>query len=804
MIKNGEGENDYSETLTEYDWRNNPLKVLTSGTDTAYYYDPVGNVLRMYTGELTDFEITGLDNVTGAEAEVTKYAYDTQNRVVSVTDALGKTETTDYDINGNAVKVTDRNGNIINYTYDPLGNATERSSRSSEDAEKESVYTYTFNRMNLPLTMTGEGVTTTYTYNNIGQLLKEELTNGVIKEYNYDSNGNRTMFTLIKDGVQEMNTTYSYDKLDRLQSVTNGTNVSSYTYNKNGNLLTDTTDGYVTSYIYNKGGWVTGLTTAKDNTTIQTHSYSYYPDGNISEKQSIVGEETSQHSYEYDDAGRLVKEIIGENSTTYAYDPFGNRESLTNGGMTENYTYDLNNRLTKKVTTKNGINEQTSYTYDNNGNQLSWVKGVIHSKNGAESISLRGETDGEEYATFGYDPYNRLTYYTNGVTTASYSYDGNNQRQLKTVNGITTNHIWDGTDIVMDISGTINKYYRGLTGISYAEINGVVNYYHKNAHGDVTALTNSNGEIVNNYQFDAFGNRLTETETTNPFGYCGEYYDTETSMIYLRNRYYDPTSGRFITEDPVKDGVNWYGYCNGNPVMFVDPWGLAEIKNTLENQHDNTDVILRDMFNMYANNIDDYIKVFDDKIKVSLNGKQQQYYYDTKNNKSVDGNYMSNGRMMVDAVAFAERFELEKTVWTGGTMTKPFLIIDDIPRSRAATIKWSLGVTYVDAPVGKIITWRGYNCDMESWAPYVDEQPILSATNYITYLDKYGNVLKKDILFINTGATLEKQTSLDTWKRYSSRRHIVLPKMVTQAKVRFSVVLGINIYQKDDITVYLN
>ena len=43
----------------------------------------------------------------------------------------------------------------------------------------------------------------------------------------------------------------------------------------------------------------------------------------------------------------------------------------------------------------------------------------------------------------------------------------------------------------------------------------------------------------------------------------------------MRNRYYDSSIGRFITEDPAKDGLNWYSYCGGNPVIFVDPWGLA-------------------------------------------------------------------------------------------------------------------------------------------------------------------------------------------------------------------------------------
>ena len=62
-----------------------------------------------------------------------------------------------------------------------------------------------------------------------------------------------------------------------------------------------------------------------------------------------------------------------------------------------------------------------------------------------------------------------------------------------------------------------------------------------------------------------------------PFGYCGEYFDSETGFVYLRNRYYDPNTGRFISQDPIKDGDNWYVYANNNPVMFVDPTGFDAI-----------------------------------------------------------------------------------------------------------------------------------------------------------------------------------------------------------------------------------
>ena len=79
-------------------------------------------------------------------------------------------------------------------------------------------------------------------------------------------------------------------------------------------------------------------------------------------------------------------------------------------------------------------------------------------------------------------------------------------------------------------------------------------------------------------QYDAFGIEIESYDETNqfanPFGYAGEYTDEETGNIYLRARYYDPSTGRFLSEDPAKDGTNWYAYAGNNPVLYVDPTGL--------------------------------------------------------------------------------------------------------------------------------------------------------------------------------------------------------------------------------------
>jgi RHS repeat-associated protein len=92
----------------------------------------------------------------------------------------------------------------------------------------------------------------------------------------------------------------------------------------------------------------------------------------------------------------------------------------------------------------------------------------------------------------------------------------------------------------------------------------------------VVQLTDDTGFVTKNYRYDAFGVEQNPQESdTNWFRYCGEYFDVETGTVYLRARYYDPVIGRFTTEDPIRDGLNWYTYCSGNPIFFVDPTGEA-------------------------------------------------------------------------------------------------------------------------------------------------------------------------------------------------------------------------------------
>jgi RHS repeat-associated protein len=116
-----------------------------------------------------------------------------------------------------------------------------------------------------------------------------------------------------------------------------------------------------------------------------------------------------------------------------------------------------------------------------------------------------------------------------------------------------------GSNIAAELDGGGNVseiYTRGINLIKNS-----VYYYLYNAHGDVVQLADENGAVTKEYHYDAFGVEIgKDGEDTNPWRYCGEYWDEETGTVYLRARSYSPRTGRFSSEDPVKDGLNWYTY----------------------------------------------------------------------------------------------------------------------------------------------------------------------------------------------------------------------------------------------------
>jgi len=116
-------------------------------------------------------------------------------------------------------------------------------------------------------------------------------------------------------------------------------------------------------------------------------------------------------------------------------------------------------------------------------------------------------------------------------------------------------------------------------------------YFHNDALGTPHALTDKAGQIVWSAQYDEFGaaqiastgGTSSTSSTVCNLRFPGQYFDAETGLHYNFHRYYDPALGRYITEDPIRDGLNWYAYAGSNPGDMVDPLGLMIMPDPCNN-----------------------------------------------------------------------------------------------------------------------------------------------------------------------------------------------------------------------------
>ncbi len=545
--RTGEEVRDPSNSLTrfvnfEYNDAGRMTKVLLPvSAEQTSDYDTIGNLVTTI-------------NATGMQ---TDYGYDALNRLLTITEP-GSTTSYGYDSHNNITTVTDADSKITSFTYDDFG---RRLTRNAPDT-------------NL----------TSYSYNPAGNLLSLTDANSQTVSFDYDALNRPT-----RQYYGSTDIFFTYDQnpngTGRLSSITDEEGSRSFLYNSLGLATSETrvlgATSYTTNYVWsNTNGELNSMSYPAGGSTV---SFVRGTDGNIS-SVSLDGSTLINAIRRLPFGPLKSAEIAGSITLTKDYDQRYNVEKIQAMLLDYTYTRDAEGHVTSisNVPAPTVTDETTDYTYNTTNNQLTASTGTAPK---TYSYDTNGNITTDGVHTFTYDELNRITQVEKDSSViAIYGYDASNRRVRKAAGGVTTHYHYDlNSQLIAEtlVDGTLLREYIYLSGepLALKEYqNNPGTYYFINDHlGTPQQLIDGSGTIVWKAAYLPFGEAQVVTESVvNNLRFPGQYFDAETGLHYNWHRFYDPTTGRYITADPIglAGGMNLYAYVGGNPVNAIDITGL--------------------------------------------------------------------------------------------------------------------------------------------------------------------------------------------------------------------------------------
>lgn len=716
-------------TVNVYDAKGN----LTSTTDadgkvTKYTYDPYGQMASMTdpSGAVTFYSSNTLGHLesttnalnhtttytydgagnrrtetrtrttsSGTETMVTRYEYDSLNRVVKTTYPDGSTTQTAYNSIGKQSETTDQPGRKTTYAYDDMGRLTrttfpdqttesttyDKEGRRIESTDRAGHVTkYEYDKVGrLTKTIFADAATQSTAYDNAGQVLNTTDARGNITRYEYDDAGRRrkiidallheTVFEHDAAGNQRAvtdannnRTEYVYDNLNRRTRVIYpDTTTEETTYDAMGRSKAKKDQaGLVTQYGYDNLGRLTQVTDAKNQVT----SYTYDEVGNRLTQTDANGNTTR---FEYDSMGRRTKRTLPIGMfETMAYDAAGNLKSKVDfNGRITSYDYDQMNRLKTKTPDPAFMAPPVQFSYSNSGQRL-------------QMIDVSGTT------TYQYDLRNRLESKATPQGTLSYGYDfQGNLTSIRSSNlgGTSVDYSYDALNRLQTVKD--NRLANGTTSYTY-----------DNA-GSLKAYAYPNG-VTHTYTYNSL-NRLTDLVVANPGGTIAGYGYTlgpsgnRTKVVEFGGRTVDYTYDELyrLTGETITGGT-----VNGTIGYVYDPVGNRLQRNStvapVPSQaftYDNNDRLTSDTYDANGNTIGsggvNYTYDYENRL-VTKNGTEVVIVYDGDGNRVAKtvGGVMT--RYLVDTqnlTGYSQVFEeLE-----GGTVRRSYTYgLDLISQSQAS------------------------------------------------------------------------------------------------------------------------
>lgn len=544
-----------------------------NGIETRYSYDAMGRLIQILNPDGTsvryEYDRAGYKTKTFDENNnAITLAYDKNGQLKSIEDPLGFKSFLEYDANGNIVKKIDANGNIIAHEYDEQ----DRIKKTVLPDGSEILYEYDVDGK---LLVTREpNATYYYTYDSLRRLIEENCTEDRwYVKYKYDKLGYIT-------GIESQgyNYTYEYDDNYALSKIHAPEGTYSFVANSYGQVLDVIyPNGITTNYSYDSLGRIEKISTFKEGAIISNYIFERDAVGNII--REIQGDIATV--YKYDSRYRLTNVSKPGLEIAYQYDAAGNRIKAIENNITITYTYNAANQLVSENIESPGstsilsaffsliLGPTKSYAYDKNGNLIQKVD--------------KGNT-----TTYYYNHRNKITKILHpDLSTDEFSYNSRGKMIYKKDNSGITRYVYKGDNVHFELDKDYNikaRYTSSniLDNLLSQNSGGKTRYLHYDIIGSVVKISDEDGSVVGNYQYDPFGlivKRMGEAKNIT-FSYTGREFEEHSGLYYYRNRYYDPSTGRFTTMDPFPSDdqdpstLHRYVYVRNNPIIYNDPLGL--------------------------------------------------------------------------------------------------------------------------------------------------------------------------------------------------------------------------------------
>ena len=585
-----------------------PLRVVhADGTEESWSYDGAWTRPLSHTDELgrtDEYEwvlgrpvVVSRRGSDGAPTPLFSVRHDRQMNSTAILDPLGRTaESYELDANARVVSVTNLEGQVQRYFW--IGadwlRRVERYDGSVVEFDPDAagnlarvVYPdgdiiFRHDRDGLLTSVSNSVGLVTNVYDEAAWLVSTTGADGTPVSYGYHPAGQVAAVVSVAG-----ETDYDLDEANRVSRIEAPHAAFDFGYGDwNGLAASITNDaGLVTEFAYDLRDRLTNIVyRSPSGVEIARFGYALDAIGRIVDRTVDVrdgGASTPRQSvFAYDDLDRLVSERIesapfGTNppprQMTYAYDLAGNRLRKTDSATgAVDYILGLGDRL---ATFTGG-----AYEYNPAGCVTS-ILGAARSTQAPMALAWNAQ-------------YQLSSVSTNGAFAESYTWDPLGRRASTTTSGGTIRHVYDDAECIADLdeSGAVVRSYvwgPGIDNLLAVRAGGATYYALTDHQNTVHGFVDATGTLVARYVYDAWGNILESTVSApaladNRYLFQGREYSWSTGLYNFRARWHDPSTGRWLSKDPIgiSGGINLYVFCNQAPVDWTDPFGLKIVNNS--------------------------------------------------------------------------------------------------------------------------------------------------------------------------------------------------------------------------------